>query len=243
MYARTILVKIIVYFSLVTVLTAMTACSDGGEQPIKVTGQLVFNGDAAAPGSTARISMFEHRENGGEKRIVAERTLHELSGKPIGFEIDVARNLIDPAGTYGLRAQIVDSEGNVDWTTRETARIKPLEPQQPVALALTRLIDDSELTFLKYECGDGFHVLIGRTDDRALVRMGNRRLVLLAESRHKKHTTYSDDHDNRLVMQTDNTAAINIDGAQHDGCQATESGKSMPEPNNKPTSGGSPTDV
>jgi len=243
MYARTIFIKIVVYLSLVTVLATVTACSDDGEQPIKVSGQLVFNGDAAAPGSTARISMFERGDDGGEKRIVAERTLHELSSKPINFEIDVARNLINPAGTYGLRAQIVDSEGNVDWTTRETARIKPLEPQEPVALALTRLIDDSELTFVKYECGDGFHVLIGRTEDRALVRMGNRRLVLPVESRHKEHITYSDDHDNRLVMQTDNTAEINIDGGQHKGCRARESGQSTPAPDTKPTSSESSTDA
>lgn len=205
-------------------LLGVVGCGQGDPTPIRITGELVFNAEQVSKGATARVSMFEHGDDGGEKRIVAERTLHQLSTKPIQFEFEVARDLLDAQGDYGLRAQILDADGNVEWTTRETARIQPSTQDKPVSLALTRLADDALPTFEKYQCPDGFFVHIGTVADGILLKMGNRRVTLPEMKTRGQMEIYKDDHGNRLALDADGVADLVIDSSAHEGCVAAASG-------------------
>ncbi|MES1925311.1 hypothetical protein T31B1_08308 [Salinisphaera sp. T31B1] len=219
----------------------MAACSGGDTGPIKVSGELVFNADEIGDGATARVSMFERGPEGAEKRIVAERTLHNLKSKPIRFDFEVARNLINPEGSYALRAQILDAQGDVEWTTRETARIQPLQQSAPVSLALTRLVDESSLVFERYQCPDGFFAQVGAGEGRVLLRMGNRRLTLDSESAGQSSSAYADDHGNRIELREDKTADMIVDGATHRDCamvraSAPDGGSNDPASSDAPKS-------
>jgi len=199
-------------------LAGLSACGSESNQPVKVTGNLTYSGDRTLPKSaTARVSMFEHREDGGDKRIVAERSLHELGKKPIEFDIDVARDLIDPEGRYGLRAEILDTEGNILWQTRDAATIKPLEKRDAVSLQLKPVLKESSLEFKKYQCDDGFLLSAAERDDRAIVKLGNRRLVL-KESASGSGGRYTDEHNNSLDNSNDQMAVV-IDDEKHANCK------------------------
>lgn len=204
------------------VVFGLVGCGQGAPTPIKLKGELVFNADQVSKGATARISLFEHGANGGEKRIVAEHTLHRLTVKPIQFEFEVAQDLVDNNGQYALRAQILSADGDVEWTTRETASIKPSTQDQPVALALTRLADSASPTFRRYNCPDGFFLDVAETADGAVLKMGNRRLQLSMVKTRSRLKIYEDDHGNRFALGADGNSNFVIDGSTHKSCIAGE---------------------
>jgi uncharacterized lipoprotein YbaY len=194
----------------------LAACGDDENPTVTVSGDLQLAEQASIPaGSTARVSVFEHRDGGGDKRIVAERTLHELGKKPIAFELEIARNLINPQGEYGLRGEVTTGEGEVVLHSPEPIRFKPLTQEDAMRIRLEPVAQPTQLTFKKYRCEDGFHLSAATNDDEAVVRLGNRRLVLAAED---DGQSYADEHDNRLAT-TENGIDFRVDDAEHQSCE------------------------
>lgn len=235
------------------VLGLLAGC--GPDQPPSITleGQLTYAGDTKVPqDSNARISMVERGENGADKRIVAERSLHNIGQKPIGFDISVDRSLISGEGTYGLRAEIVDGSGEVRWATPKPHDIEPMDGAKPVTLKLEATAPPEQLTFEKYRCEDGFHLGAATADAQAVVRLGNRRLVLKAADE-QGAKRFSDDHGNELRI-ADDGVSLKIDGAEHRNCaivtnqtpqgeggtaQAATAGSQSDNPDNKQPQGDS----
>ena len=122
---------------LLLLLVLLGGCGSDQPQPVKLMGELTYAGNAKIPaGSNARVSMVERSETGADKRIVAERSLHELGSKPIEFDISVDPSLLEGEGRYGLRAEITDGDGNVRWTTPEPLAIDDISTDTSVTIEL-----------------------------------------------------------------------------------------------------------
>lgn len=201
-----------------TLMLLLTGC--GGEQsPVSLKGQIRVADNASIPeGAKARVSLSEQGDDGGEKRIVAERTLHDLNSKPIAFELQVARNLLNPDDTYDLRAQIMGEDGEALWRLPKAQSIQPLEQQDTVGLELTPVAREAGTDFQNYRCEDGFQLSVAKNADRATLRLGNRRMELAAENGQR---AYADEHGNTLAV-TDSGIAVRVDDAEHKDCQLTK---------------------
>ncbi|MES1930167.1 hypothetical protein SADO_12968 [Salinisphaera dokdonensis CL-ES53] len=195
----------------------LAGCGSEPDPNINVSGELVRNTEQALPANaSARISMFEHRDGGGDKRIVAERSIHKVQGETIKFDLEIARNLIKPNEEYGLRAEVMAPEGDVLWQMDQPLRFKPLENSEGVKLELVKARQEMDLAFRKYRCEDGFHLSAVTNTDRAIVRLGNRRLVLPAT---QGGDSFVDEHDNRLKTETDERISFRVDGSEHTLCE------------------------
>jgi uncharacterized lipoprotein YbaY len=198
-----------------TLMLLLTGC--GGEQsPVFLKGQIRVADNASIPeGAKARVSLSEQGDDGGEKRIVAERTLHDLNSKPIAFELQVARNLLNLDDTYDLRAQIMGEDGEALWRLPKAQSIQPLEQQDTVGLELTPVAREAGTDFQNYRCEDGFQLSVAKNADRATLRLGNRRMELAAENGQR---AYADEHGNTLAV-TGSGIAVRVDDAEHKDCQ------------------------
>ncbi|WP_293625070.1 hypothetical protein [Salinisphaera sp.] len=193
----------------------VSGCGQGKESTVTVAGALDLGGAQALPDkATARISIFEHRAGGGDKRIVAERTLHDLDGKSIKFTVDIERNLIDPDGDYGLRGEILSADGTILWHSEKPRNIKPLENDSDIALKLVPNATDADLSFQQFRCGDGFHFAAAIQPERAVVRLGNRRLGMPVT---EHSDTFQGEHGNQLIRNA-NEISVRIDDSAHPNC-------------------------
>ena len=210
----------------------LAGCGSEPDPNISVSGELVRNADQALPANaSARISMFEHRDGGGDKRIVAERSIHKVQGETIKFDLEIARNLIKPNEEYGLRAEVMAPEGDVLWQMNQPLRFKPLEHSEGVKLELVKARQEMDLAFRKYRCEDGFHLSAVTKTDRAIVRLGNRRLVLPAT---QAGDSFIDEHDNRLKTETGERISLRVDGSEHTLCEPVPD---QTPPQNEPADG------
>lgn len=198
-------------------LIVLAGCGSENSQTLTLSGALTYADETPIPAqSNARISMIEHGEDGMNKRIVAERSLYNLGQKPIRFDLDVARNLVDPQGRYGLSAEIVAAGGDVRWATPHPVRVKPLERKKPVSLILEAIPQQPGLMLKRFRCQDGFHLSAAIMDHESIVRLGNRRLALQPSDWGDKR--YEDDYGNKLWL-TDAGLTFHVDGGTHDNCK------------------------
>ena len=196
-------------------ILVITGCGQGEPTTVTVAGSIDLAGSQPLPEhANARISMFEHRDGGGDKRIVAERTLHDLGDKSITFTVDIERNLINPEGDYGLRGEILSQDGTILWQSKNATKVKPLEDTSEIHLELVPNATDADLTFEQFRCDDGFHLAAAIQDKRAVVRLGNRRLVMRAT---KREGTFKGEHGNELMKNAD-MIEVQIDGSTHERC-------------------------
>ena len=181
-------------------------------------GELTYAGNAKIPaGSNARVSMVERSETGADKRIVAERSLHELGSKPIEFDISVDPSLLEGEGRYGLRAEITDGDGNVRWTTPEPLAIDDISTDTSVTIELEATPQPQTPDFTQYRCEDGFHLAAATAGTRAILRLGNRRLELQPAGDNR----YTDLHDNALTFREGGVRLV-LDGTEHTDCRVVE---------------------
>lgn len=203
---------------LVLLLGLLGGCGSDQPRPVKLEGELTYAGNAELPaGSNARVSMVERDENGADKRIVAERSLHELGSKPIRFDISVDTSLLEGEGRYGLRAEITDGDGNVRWTTPQPHVIDDMSTDTAVTLNLEATPQPQSPDFTQYRCQDGFHLAAARVGERAILRLGNRRLELQPAG----DSHYTDLHDNELTFREDGVRLV-LDGTEHADCRSVE---------------------
>jgi uncharacterized lipoprotein YbaY len=212
-------------------ILVITGCGQGEPTTVTVAGSIDLAGSQPLPEhATARISMFEHRDGGGDKRIVAERTLHDLGDKSIAFTVDIERNLINPEGDYGVRGEILSQDGTILWQSKNAKKVKPLENKSEIHLELVPNATDADLTFEQFRCEDGFHLAAAIQGERAVVRLGNRRLVMLAT---KREGAFKGEHGNELVKNAD-MIEVQIDGSTHASC-AVVANQSPPAANEAST--------
>ena len=214
--------KLFLLAAMLGLVLAVAGCGAEKEQQITLAGKLTYPGDTKVPPeSGARISMVEQGAAGGDKRIVAERSLHNIGQKPIDFDIVVDRGLINADGRYALRAEILDNQGDTRWTTKQPVTIKPLESGDPIQLALQPTAEREQLAFTKYRCEDGFHFGAATTEDKAVARLGNRRLALDAARNDESSQLFRDSHGNELRVG-ETTTDFNVDGGAHENCQVVK---------------------
>ena len=198
----------------------VAGCGTDEPEVVTVAGTVELAGSQALPGdASARISMVEQGEDGASKRIVAERTLHDLDRKSIAFNVEIERDLIEPDGDYGLRGEILAADGNVLWKSEKPRPINPLKNESEVRLELVPSATDAELSFEQYRCDDGFHLAAAFEPKRAVVRLGNRRLVMPAAGRKDK---FVGEHGNRLSRDGDRLT-VEVDDSVHENCTAVAS--------------------
>ena len=199
----------------VTAVVVVSGCGQGAANAVTVTGVLDLGGaDALPEKATARISIFEQRPGGGEKRIVAERTLHDLESKSIKFTVDIERDLIDPDGDYRLRGEILSADGAILWHSEKVRKISPSQGESEVRLELVPNASDADLSFEQFRCDDGFHFAAAIRPERVVVRLGNRRLGMPATER---SDTFQGEHGNQLVRNAQGIE-VRIDDSAHKNC-------------------------
>lgn len=193
----------------------LSACSGEDKVSVVITGEIGIADDVPSPESaSARVSVFERPRQGEEEHIVAERTLHGITGKPIGFELEIARNLLTPDGRYGLRAELMGGDAQVLATSGKARLIEPLTQPDAGRIELKPVARDPSADFQKYRCEDEFQLSAAVDDQRAIVRLANRRLEMAIG---EGGAIYTDAHDNRLA-RTESGIQVRIDDATHRQC-------------------------
>ncbi|MGN8157356.1 YbaY family lipoprotein [Salinisphaera sp. SWV1] len=218
----------------------LAGCGSSQPQDVHIRGRLALAGDGKLPNhASARISLIEHDVGGGENRIVAERTLHDLGKLPVSFNISVGSALLGSGGQYGLSAQIMDKGGDVRWQTPVPQAVTPREQRKPALLMLQANDSAAGGDFRHYRCDDDFRFDMTNTPKQAVLHMGKRQITLDARKDSGAHTAvYADDHGDQLTFGHDKIT-LNIDGASHMNCVAqgkipTPPGNGNPGPGQAP---------
>ena len=114
----------------------------GESQGMTITGSLAYRERIAlAPGGTARVTLIDTSIADTAAPVISSTTL-DLQDRqvPIGFELSVPAADIPERGRYALRAAILDSDGNLLWTTDTANMIELGEPSIDAGtLMLTRV--------------------------------------------------------------------------------------------------------
>ncbi|WP_158590777.1 YbaY family lipoprotein [Salinisphaera sp. LB1] len=199
----------------------LAGCGSSQSQDVHIRGRLALAGDGKLPNhASARISLIEHDVGGGENRIVAERTLHDLGKLPVSFNISVGSALLGSGGQYGLSAQIMDKGGDVRWQTPVPQAVTPREQQKPALLMLQANDSGAGGDFRHYRCDDDFRFDMAHTPKQAILHMGKRQITLEAKKGSgAQAAVYADDHGDQLTFGHDKIT-LNIDGASHMNCVA-----------------------
>lgn len=215
-----------------SLILVMAACSSGQKKDIDLKGQLTAANNGALPDdASARISLVQQQSRDGERRIVAERTLHDLGKLPIQFNLTIGQGLLSKDGRYGLSAEILDSKGDVSWQTPVPQAVQPFANNKTATLLmLQKKTNTNDSALIAYACADQFVFTASSDSKQATVHLGRRQLSLTAkQSKHQKPISYIDDHDNSLVMGK-KEIALTVDGTTHANCQvAPEKDKNQSE--------------
>ncbi len=234
------------FLALITILVGvglLSACGDDETaETIHVKGHLTYPQNTPLPdNANARISLTEDPEPTQDdaeqagpqtqqsgKRIVAEQTLHNLKEKPIGFDLQVGRALLKDAGSYLLKAQIIDAEGQVQWHTAKPLPIEPSQAGQRIELTLAPTPDNiAVLSFTRATCEDGFAFAIATQPDRAVLRVDDR-IMMLPRVESASGVKYDDEQN--IYWSKAREALVQIDGQQHSNCKP-ENTKNTTAPN------------
>ena len=200
-----------------TLFALAAACSSGQQDNIDLEGQLATANDGVLPdNASARISLVQHIGEDGERRIVAEQTLHELDKQPVSFDLTIGRALLTEEGQYGLNAEIVDPDGEVIWQTPVPQSVQPFAKNpQPALLMLQKNTAPSDDEIVAYACADQFRFTASHDARQAIIHLGRRQLSLKAE---RGQSIFGDEHGNRLEIGAQHIE-LTIDGTQHANCQ------------------------
>lgn len=210
-------------FAALALSLLIAACGSGQKEDIDLQGQLTTANDGAlSETASARISLVQQRSNDSERRIVAERTLHDLGKRPIKFDLTIGRGLLQKDAQYGLSAEIHDSKGNVSWQTPVAQAVQPFaDDRQAVLLMLQKKTDADHEAPITYSCAEQFEFTATNDTEQATVHLGrSRQLSLKAEpSGHQDTARYVDEHDNALLIGKKDNNKLSVDGTTHDNCQ------------------------
>lgn len=217
-----------------TLFALVAACSSGQQDNIDLEGQLATANDGALPdNASARISLVQHMGENGERRIVAEQTLHKLGKQPISFDLTIGRALLTEEGQYGLNAEIVDSDGDIIWQTPVPQAVQPFAKNpQPALLMLQKNTVPSDDEVVAYVCADQFQFTASHDARQATIHLGRRQLSLEAK---RGQSIFGDEHGNRLKIGAQHVE-LTIDGTQHANCQIA------PKPETPQGEGDAPVD-
>lgn len=202
----------------------IAACGSGQKEDIDLQGQLTTANDDALPDdASARISLVQQQGNDSKRSIVAERTLHDLGDLPIKFDLTIGRGLLHKDAQYGLRAEIRDAKGDVNWQTPVAQAVQPFAKDRQAALLMLQdkksRATDNASALIRYACDDQFQFTASDDGEHAKVRLGHRQLSLKAkQSQGQSAIRYVDDHGNSLLIDKDNSE-LTVDGTTHANCQ------------------------
>lgn len=226
----------------------VAACSSGQKDNIELQGQLTAANNGSLPDdASARISLVQQPSDNGERRIVAERTLHDLGKQPIQFDLNVGRGLLNKDAQYGLSAEILDSSGNVSWQTPVAQAVQPFAKDKTTTLLMLQKkmtdVTDNDVALISYVCADQFRFTASSDAKQAAVHLGHRQLSLQAKQTGKgqKTTSYVDDHGNSLRLKQ-KEIALTVDGTTHDDCQVAPEKDNIQSESSDSKSGADPAD-
>ncbi len=209
-----------------------SACTnDETAETVRLRGQLTYPQNTPLPDdASARVSLIERAEpqpqNGAQqaapeaqptgKRIVAEQTLHNLKQQPVGFDLQVGEALLEETGRYVLRAQINNGDGQAQWHTTEPMPIEPSQADREIELVLAPTPENiAVLSFTRATCEDGFAFAVAAQPGRAVLRLGDR-VLMLPSVESASGAKYADDQN--IYWNKGNQALAQIDGQQHSNC-------------------------
>lgn len=213
-------VRVFVYVTAIAAMAVFAGCGSDQPQTVHISGRMTLAGSGKLPDkASARISLIEHDVGGGNNRIVAERTLHDLGKLPVKFDFGVRSELLGTGGQYAISAQVMDKGGNVRWQTPLPQSVEPRAQQKPAQLTLQANETGMADNIRHYQCGDDFRFDMGRSDKQAVLHLGNRQISLAAQKSATAQTKiYADDHGDRLVFAQDKTT-LKVDGTSHMNCE------------------------
>ncbi len=216
---------------MVVAVAILAGCGSDQPKDVHIRGRLALAGDGQLPDdASARISLVEHNAGGGENRIVAERTLHDLGKLPVNFNLSVGSDLLGTGGQYGLSAQVMDKGGDVRWETPVPQAVMPREQKQPALLMLQANNTGLAGDFRHYQCDDDFRFDMANNRKQAVLHMGKRQISLEAQKGGSAQTAvYADDHGDQLTFGHDKIT-LSVDGASHMNC--VTQGKASAAPGN-----------
>lgn len=221
--------KTILSAGLLLSIAVLAGCGSSEPQNVTIKGELRTSDNAPVPKhASAHVSLVQHGDKPGERRIVAERSLHDLGKKPIHFTLTVGRALIKANGHFGLNAQILDSKGVVRWATPIPVEFNPLKTQKSVSLMLQATALKASDALKPYRCSDGFQFVAETTEAKAILRLANRRVVLEAHGSNadSHRQTYADGHGNQFESAGAD-ASLRLDGHSHNACESTAHGTTV----------------
>lgn len=210
----------LVFLSILSVVATLVGCGSDEPKQYDVQGQLALaDGGQLPDDASARISLIENGSAGGENRIVAERTLHNLDKLPVHFDMKVGSELLGTGGQYGVSAQIMDGSGNVRWQTPLPQSVAPRQQNQPTKLMLQAYGAGMAGDFRQYRCDDGFRFEMASNSKQAVLHLGKRQVSLVPRKSGSAQTTvYANDHGDQLTFGHDKIT-LAVDGTSHMSCR------------------------
>lgn len=206
---------------LLTGLLLLAGCGSDKPSPVRVSGQLALpTPDQTLPaGAVARVSFIEEENTGSRKRIVAERTIHNLKQLPIKFALSLDPAMLDRGAKYGMTAQISNAHNGIIYQSGAPRPVAVFDNPRGVQLAMHATAAAGDTRFATYVCHDAFRFDVARTTNGAVIHLGNRQISLhAASSVHPGSTRYIDAHQDELVIG-EGVTSIYFDGISHHDCE------------------------
>ena len=202
-------------------LLTLSGCGPNEDNQVLIKGRLDSSTGykSVSANATAHVSLIQRHGELDNRRIVAERSLHDIGDLPVKFKIAIGKDLINDRGGYALEAEILGPDGVVRWSTLKAVDVQPLKSPRSVTLALRSVGIMAHPVFVEYQCSDRFQFAARSQNRQAVLRIGNRRLMLSrSHASTGSLTSYADDHGNRLDVGS-GTASLELDGHEHTECR------------------------